>query len=223
MRFGTKVGLLAGGALLAAWTAWGLYSGRSAESVPYEEQQTVDGIEIRRYPQTVLAETTAPDQITAFRRLFRYISGGDRTRESIEMTAPVATRGASIAMTTPVRTRTTGSGVEKTAATEEGRAPEAGMRMGFYLPASYGPDTAPEPTEETVELVAEPEKTVAVKRFSWYAPAWRVNRLERQLLTTLERYGIEPRGEPYLLRYNDPWTPPFMRRNEIAVEIEARA
>jgi hypothetical protein len=93
------------------------------------------------------------------------------------------------------------------------------MRMAFYLPAEYGPGTAPVPTDPTVRLVVEPPKTVAVRRFSWYAPERRVARQRRKLLSVLGARGIETRGEPYLLRYDDPWTPPFMRRNEVAIEV----
>lgn len=207
MKRRTKAALV-GGALLAGWIAWGLKSSRSAESVPYERVKTLDGVEIRKYPQTVLVETTAPDQTTAFRRLFRYISGTNETSESVSMTAPVETDGGeSVAMTAPVRSGSVESNPN-------------GMRMAFYLPAEYTPETAPVPTESAVELVTEPPKTVAVMRFSWYAPEWRVKRAERKLLSILESARIEPLDEPTLLRYNDPWTPPFMRRNEVAVEVK---
>ena len=202
----TRAALVGGGAVLAGWIAWGLYATRSAESVPFERVRTLDGVEVRRYPQLVLAETTASDQITAFRRLFRYISGANEGETSISMTAPVETQGASVSMTAPVRTEPTGDG--------------DAVRMAFYLPAEYGPDTAPEPTASTVTLTTEPERTVAVKQFSWYAPRWRVARQERALLAALDRAGIDPVGDPSLLRYNDPWTPPFMRRNEVAVAVE---
>ncbi|MEF8821536.1 MAG: heme-binding protein [Halovenus sp.] len=206
MREFTKALLVGGGVFLAGWIGWGLYSARTAKPVPYERLQRLDGIELRRYPELTLAETTAPNQTTAFRRLFRYISGANRSSESISMTAPVETQGGTtIPMTAPVRSDSDGS--------------EDAVRMAFYLPPEYSPETAPEPTDSTVELVTEPPKTVAVDQFSWYAPAWRVRRHERTLLSTLEREDIEPRGEPSLLRYNDPWTPPFMRRNEVEIEV----
>ncbi|RLM57066.1 heme-binding protein [Halobellus sp. Atlit-31R] len=204
MRRLTKLVILAGGTALAGWTAWGVYATRSAESVPYERVRTIDGVEIRRYPRLVLAETTAADQLTAFRRLFRYISGANAGEASIPMTTPVETRGASISMTAPVRSEPTD---------------DDGVRMAFFLPPSYDVDTAPEPTASTVELTAEPSKTVAVKQFSWYAPQRRVERQERALRRTLERAQVDVVGDPSLLRYNDPWTPPFLRRNEIAIEI----
>lgn len=123
------------------------------------------------------------------------------------MTAPVETQnGTSISMTTPVRSEETETDADT-------------IRMAFYLPSEYSPETAPEPTDPDVTLITEPQKTVAVDQFSWYAPEWRVERRTRELLSTLEREGLEPVGDPYLLRYNDPWTPPFMRRNEVAVEV----
>ena len=199
--------ILVGGVVFAGWIGWGIYSTRKTKSVPYEWQRTLDGSEIRRYTQTIVVETTAPNQLIAFRRLFRYISGANQADESISMTAPVETQtGESIEMTTPVRSERTESDAET-------------VRMAFYLPSEYDIDTAPEPTDSDVTLVAEPQKTVAVAQFSWYAPEWRVARRTKDLLSTLEREGIEPIGDPYLLRYNDPWTPPFMRRNEVAVEV----
>lgn len=202
----TKAVLVGASALLAGWIGWGIYSTRSVKSVPYERVRQIGDVELRRYPRTILVETTADDQRTAFRRLFRYISGANDGDESISMTAPVETQGgSSISMTAPVRSET---------------ADEAdAVRMAFYLPAEYDPDTAPEPMEPDVEIVVEPEQTVAAIRFSWYAPEWRAERQSRTLLATLESNGIEPLGEPSLLRYNDPWTPPFLRRNEVAVEV----
>lgn len=207
MRPLTKTILVGGGVIFAGWVGWGIYSTKKAKSVPYEQLQTLNGVEIRQYPQTVLVETTAPNQRSAFRRLFRYISGDNRGNESISMTAPVQTQnGDSISMTAPVRSETADTDTDT-------------VRMAFYLPTEYSPESAPEPTESDVTLVTEAQKKVAVDQFSWYAPEWRVERRTQKLLSTLEREGIEPVGNPYLLRYNDPWTPPFMRRNEVAVEV----
>lgn len=207
MRPLTKALIVGGGTVFAGWVGWGIYSTRKAKSVPYEQLRTLTGGELRQYPQTVLVETTAPNQRTAFRKLFKYISGANHGNESISMTTPVETQnGESLSMTTPVRSEATETDTDT-------------VRMAFYLPSAYTPETAPEPEESDVTLLTEPQKTVAVDQFSWYAPEWRVARRTRKLLSTLERDGIEPVGEPSLLRYNDPWTPPFMRRNEVAVEV----
>ena len=211
MQTSTKIALLGGGVLFGAWTAWGLYSGRSTESVPYDRVGTVDGVELRQYPETVLVETSASDQYTAFRRLFQYISGENDGAESVSMTAPVATRGVTsgtpLTMTAPVRSRES---------SENGGQ----VRMAFYLPADYDPSNAPVPTDPDLRLVVEPTRTLAVQQFSWYAPSWRVERRKRALLSTLAERDIEPHGEPMLLRYDDPMTPPFLRRNEVAVRVD---
>ncbi|MFT4891156.1 MAG: hypothetical protein ACI9YT_002078 [Halobacteriales archaeon] len=205
-----KAALLAGGGLLAGWIAWGLYSGRSTERVPYERRDRFDGVEIRHYPRTVLVETAAADQAAAFRRLFEYISGANERNESVAMTAPVATEGGQeLPMTAPVLSGDVDA---------EGGADDR-TRMAFYLPPAYDPETAPVPTDPAVRLVVEPPKTVAASGFSWYATDGRVARRRRKLLSALADRGVEPRGEPFLLRYDDPWTPPFMRRNEVAVDV----
>ena len=202
----------AGGVLaaaLGAWSAWGLYTTRTVERVPYETERRVDGVEVRRYPRTVLVETTAPDERTAFRRLFRYIDGENDGGESIAMTAPVESGdrrpGESIETTAPVRTDESADGT----------------RMAFYLPAEYGPGDAPVPTDPSVRLIVEPPRTVAVYGFSWFATDGRVRRARERLLSTLTAEGIDPAGSPSLLRYDDPRTPPFLRTNEVAVEVEA--
>lgn len=194
MRRSTKVALLGGGVLFGAWTVWGLYAGCSTESVPYDRVRTVDGVELHQYPETVPVETSADDQYTAFRRLFAYRSGENESTESVSMTAPVRSR---------------------TAAETDGQ-----VRMAFYLPSDYGPGNAPVPTDPELRLVVEPAKTLAVKRFSWYTPFWRVQRQEQALLSTLVERDIESHGEPILLRYDDPMTPPFRRRNEVAVRVD---
>lgn len=198
------------GIAVGAWTAWGLYTTRSVERVPHETVRRVDGVEVRRYPRTVLVETTAPDERTAFGRLFRYIDGENDGGESIEMTAPVESDGsgpggASVDMTAPVRTEGDGDAT----------------RMAFYLPAEYGPGDAPVPTDPDVRLVVEPPRTVAVYGFSWFATDGRVDRARKRLLATLDEAGIEPAGTPSLLRYDDPRTPPFLRTNEVAVAVDA--
>ena len=206
MRTRTKALLAAAGGLFALWVARGAYAARSVPSVPYETLTRFDGVELRRYPPAVLAETTAPDQRTAFGRLFRYIDGANEAREEVAMTAPVATRstGTEVSMTAPVRTR----------------GDETGVTMGFYLPEEYDAESAPVPTESGVRLVVEPERTVAATTFSWFATRGRVQRMHRALLDALDERGIEPRGEPMLHQFDPPWTPPFLRTNEVLVEVD---
>jgi effector-binding domain-containing protein len=108
-------------------------------------------------------------------------------------------------MTAPVRTDRDGEGV----------------RMEFVLPAEYTPETAPRPTDPRVELVIRPSRTIAALAFSGSAGDRKAKEIESKLLETLAEEGIEAIDEPTLLQYNDPYTPPFMRRNEVAVEVVA--
>lgn len=229
MRTRTTALLTAAGGLLAAWVGWGVYVDRTTERVPYETIETFDGVQVRRYPRRVLVETTGDDERTAFGRLFRYISGRNAADETVAMTAPVATSasGSEMLTTAPVwTTRDAGTGesvpmtvpVRTTAESGDG-----GVTMAFYLPDEYAPGTAPTPTDPRVRLVVEPPRTLAVRTFSWYATDERVERNLRDLRDAIAERGLEPHGRPLLLRYDDPWTPPFMRRNEVAVEVERKS
>lgn len=219
MRARSSVPLAVLAGLLALWTGWGLYVRRTTERVPYETVERLAGAELRRYPRSVLVETTADDPETAFRRLFRYLSGANEGGEDVAMTAPVATRGGAAAATAPVRAlRDEGATVSLTAPVRTDRRGDAAT-MAFFLPATYTPESAPVPTDPSVRLVVEPERTVAGRRFSWFATDRRVAREERRLLDALAASGIEPQDEPVLLRYDDPWTPPFVGTNEVAVPV----
>ncbi|MFC4542861.1 SOUL family heme-binding protein [Halosolutus amylolyticus] len=206
--------------LLAAWIGWGLYVITTTERVPSETLDRDGAFERRRYPATVLVETTAPDERTAFRRLFRYIGGDNGANDEISMTAPVTTSGRARSPPAPGQSsRRDGESVAMTAPVRTERADEA-VTMGFFLPPEYTLESAPAPIDPDVHLVLEPPRTVAAYRFSWYATAGRVERARDALLAKLDDRGLEPRDDPVLLQYNDPWTPPFMRRNEVAVTLE---
>lgn len=198
------LGILVGGAAV-----WSLQQRRTTAQVPYTVLEHLDGAEVRQYPTAVAVETEATSDGQAFGRLFRYLSGANRERTNVSMTAPVETlvrtEGRKVAMTAPVRTDEASDG--------------AGVRMSFYLPSGYDFETAPEPTEEGVHLVAIPERLVAVRQFTWWTTARRVAAQTRRLERTLRTAGYTPIEAPSLLRYDAPWTLPFLRRNEVAVPV----
>ncbi|WP_435358800.1 SOUL family heme-binding protein [Haloarchaeobius sp. DFWS5] len=195
-------GALAGG--LAVWTAWGLYVDYTTERVPYDRVAHFDGIELRRYPATISVTTTASSGDEAFRRLFRYISGTNTAGQKISMTTPVSMEGEKIPMTAPV----TASEV-----------PE-GVTMSFFLPADYDYEDAPEPVDDLVSLELVGPRNLAVLSFSGYARDAKVQKKETTLLSTLADHGIETTDAPFYMGYDDPWTPPFLRKNEVAVAVE---
>lgn len=209
--------------LLLLWIAWGVYVTRTTQRVPYETKARFEAFGIRRYPATVLVETTADDGRSAFRRLFQYVGGENERYEAVVSAGPVEAVGEKIPMTAPVRTlRGRAEPVGTTSPVRTQRS-AGSVRTAFHLPPEYGPDRAPVPTDPRVHLVVEPPRTVAVRRFSWYATTGRIERQRRRLLEALDERGIERRADPVTLQYNDPWTPPFLRRNEVAVTIEHRA
>lgn len=194
------------GGVVAAVGASNLYQRAATETVPYTVVARLDDVELRRYPESTVVETTADSQPAAFRRLFRYIAGANTGETEIEMTAPVemSAGGATIAMTAPV---------------EIGGEDE--NRMRFYLPDEYSAETAPEPTDDAVALVEVPERTLAVRRFSWRPTEKRIEREKAALLDRLDESNVPRIGEPFYMGYDAPWTLPFLRRNEVAVEVES--
>lgn len=181
------------------------------------ERTLADGIEVRRYDPMLVAETTVSTADyrragnEAFRVLANYIFGDNQGRRDIAMTAPVEQRraspGAEIAMTAPV----------------EQRATEAGWTVSFMMPSEWQRDSLPLPNDARVVIRETPERRIAAIRFSgtWSARAFAAR--EAELVDAVTRAGLVMVGEPWTARYDPPWTPWFMRRNEILVELEGGA
>ncbi|WP_458189341.1 SOUL family heme-binding protein [Haladaptatus sp. NG-WS-4] len=186
-----------------AWVGWRTYVKRTTDRIPYTTALTLDGVEIRHYPDAVVARTTADSEGEAFRRLFAYIEGGNQSRESISMTAPVSTERERIAMTAPVASEATSEGIQ----------------MAFFLPGEYTAEGAPKPNDDDVSIEHLGARTLAVRPFSWYATSDRVEKNQRRLFDVLASHDLTPKSDPFLLRYDAPLTPPFMRTNEVAVEV----
>jgi hypothetical protein len=93
-------------------------------------------------------------------------------------------------------------------------------KMAFILPAGVTRESAPRPDGQAIEFMEVPPRKLATFRFSWTTSPERVKSKTDELIVLLEENGIRTSGQPFLMRYNDPWTPPFMRRNEIAIEVE---
>lgn len=168
------------------------------KEVPYKVVKKIGDIEIRRYPEVTLAVVEGFIDDSGFSLLFQYISGENKTRRRIAMTTPVIT-SEKITMTTPVITKN--------------------EYMAFALPDSYMKETVPVPINPAVKIVVQPKKELAVLRFSGRTPEVRVEKFIQKLHTSLQAQGIQSKGEPVLMRYNSPFTPGFLRRNEVGVEI----
>jgi hypothetical protein len=91
--------------------------------------------------------------------------------------------------------------------------------MAFAIPSSYNKNTVPIPTNPSVKIEVQPKRTMAVLRFGGRTPETRVQKYIQELITMLKAHKIPIKGEPVLMRYNSPFTPGFLRRNEVGIEI----
>jgi hypothetical protein len=168
------------------------------QTISYEITGQIGEIEFRKYPRLVLATVMSPGNDSGFNLLFSYITGKNRTKRQIQMTAPVIT-SEKIAMTAPVVSD------EKS--------------MSFVMPGGKEQDEIPDPLDERVKITTQNPREMAVIRFKGYAGREDVNDVKSRLLEGLQKAGITARGQPVLMRYNAPWTPGFLRRNEVGIEI----
>jgi hypothetical protein len=214
----TLIGL---GIILMLWSLAAYIAIRSLEEPKYTVEAVKDGYEVRAYAPTLAATTTVGGADfdgainEGFRRIADYIFGNNTMKTSIAMTVPVQESeesvgsaegkgsSASIAMTVPVLEQ--GSSTQRI--------------ISFIMPSKYTKETIPQPNNPAVVLVENPARRMAVLRFGWFAGAERVAAKKNELAAMLTRDGVQMVQEPMVAFYNPPFTPPFMRRNEVLVEI----
>lgn len=93
-------------------------------------------------------------------------------------------------------------------------------KMSFIMPKKYTLESLPKPLSLQIKMDQVPKSEVAVIRFSGFTSPKKMDEKAEELLMVLKRNGIEIDGEPFLMRYNPPWTLPFLRRNEVAVKVK---
>jgi len=178
-------------------------SAMAYEEPPYDVVAKADGYEVRKYSDRVAAQVFSQTQSNkAFRTLFKYISGANQSAEKVSMTIPVA-QSEKIEMTAPVT---------------QGAQSDVGY-MQFFLPSSYTLETAPKPTDPSVEVIEVKGGYYAVYSYSGRANDRNANDAEAQLLDSLSRDGVTAASEVIRATYNGPLTLPFNRKNEAMVRI----
>lgn len=169
--------------------------------------------ELRFYEPMIVAEVQVDGDLDeasskGFRLIAAYIFGQNQVSEKMNMTAPVAVENqpvssVKIAMTAPVNI--------------EG---SDGQRIvSFVMPAEYTLETLPKPLNAKVQIRRLPAMKRAVIKFTGFYNEQKVNEKTAELEDWIKAKKLQPIGSPKFARYNPPWTLPFMRRNEILIDV----
>jgi hypothetical protein len=167
------------------------------DQAKYDVLREIGKAEIRRYPRLVVARVDGYGD-GGFNLLFSFITGNNRQKSNVAMTAPVVSE--EIAMTAPVLS-------------------ERGS-LAFVMPEGFTLESTPEPLDDRVKIEEIPERVVAALRFSGRWSNSIFKKKSKEMLEELKKAEIETVGQVFTMRYNGPFTPWFMRRNEVAIEVE---
>lgn len=184
---------------------------QATEEPDFQVIQKFGDVELRRYSGYAVAEVVVPGPSgeagnQAFPILAGYIFGKNKGERKLAMTAPV-TQSAS-----PVKLEMTAPVTQAAAA--------GGFVVQFVLPKDVTQATAPEPLDPRVHLRDVPASRVAVIRFSGLWSESNYNDHLAQLQAALRAANMAWSGEPVYSRYDPPFTPWFMRRNEIWLQLD---
>lgn len=167
------------------------------ESAPYTVVRSDGQFEIRDYPALTVVETQMADASRngsdgSFRRLFKFISGGNEAKQKIDMTTPVFMSGS-----------------------------ETNATMAFVMPAEFKTADVPKPSNAQVTVRELPAGQFAVLRFSGGRNAKLESATLAQLKAWTDTQKLSVLSSPMYGYFDPPWTPSFMRRNEVMLKIEA--
>jgi len=193
--------ILGGVAVVAIAGCAALVAGRNVEQPPYTSIALDGDFELRDYPELTVAEVTTTggrqQAVSAgFGPLAGYIFAKERDGDKIAMTAPV--------------TQTQIAGEES----EDGA-----WVVRFIMPSEYTLDTLPRPAGSSVRLQTLPARRMAAVKFSGVANDTLIAEQEVRLLDWMTAQGLAPTATPTYAYYNDPFTPGFMRRNEVMMPV----
>jgi len=185
----------------------------AVEEPKYSVLEKTPPFELRSYAPMILAEVQEEGDLDeassrGFRMIAAYIFGQNQVSEKIAMTSPVAVeeqapKSAKIAMTTPVN-------IEANAGK---------WIVSFVMPSEYTLESLPKPLNSKVQLRQIPAVKRAVISFSGFYNANTVAEKTVELEQWMKTKNLQAAGAPKFARYNPPWTLPFMRRNEIMIDV----
>ncbi len=184
------------------------------EEPEYQIIKNTPDFEIRYYNEYLVAEVTLTGDFTssgnqAFKVLAGYIFGANQASTKMKMTAPVESQAISVSeemkMTAPVMS-------------VDNNSNEHVYR--FVMEKKYTLDSLPTPNDKRIRLIKVTPRFMAVKKFSGRWSEKNYQKSEKLLLKSLNLEKIETIGLPIFARYNAPFVPWFLRRNEIMIQID---
>jgi len=165
--------------------------GGKYESADYRVVMKDGAFEVRDYPAMTLVSTSMQKrgEDGSFMKLFRFISGRNDHSQKIAMTTPVLMTGM-----------------------------ESGT-MSFVLPKAVAERGAPAPSNPDVSLVTRAAGRYASLRYQGFINQVHGEAMAEKLVAWTKEQKLSTRGEPVYAFYNPPWTPGFMRRNEVLIQL----
>ena len=197
MKIKFPIVLSIGGALLLTvlFSCSGPLGRGGYESAPYKTISSDGAFEIREYPEIVVATATMKNgnnnQNSGFMSLFRYISGKNEAEQKIAMTTPVFSK--------------TGGDLQE---------------MSFVLPEKVAKDGAPKANNSNIAVSKRQAGRFAVYRYSGRWTEARDKKARQTLAKWAEDQSLNLTSVMEKASYDPPFTPPFLRRNEILVRID---
>ncbi len=183
--------------VLLGGLVWSVTARAGYESAPYKVVESDGNIEIREYPDLVLASTEAKFDARgndgSFMRLFRYISGNNESDQKIEMTTPVFM---------------------------EPDSPESKGQMGFVMPQQIAEAGVPAPKASDVAIRKREGGRFAAIRFSGVMDAKKAETHETKLREWLKSRGLQGDETAERAGYDPPFTPGPLRRNEVLIRLK---
>lgn len=166
------------------------------ESAPYQVVRTDGKFEVREYPALTVVETPmnrhGNEADGSFNRLFGFITGRNEAKKKLSMTTPVFISGS-----------------------------DSNRTMAFVMPARMNVAQAPKPADGALTVRELPAGRFAVLRFS----GTRNEKMETDALGRLQTWmaaaGLQWLPPPVYGYYDPPWTPAFLRRNEVILRTES--
>ena len=207
-----KIKKVVGITVVALVITTGIQKAMAVEEASYVLISKDKAFEIREYAPHVVAETLVEGNMQnvsnkAFMKLFRYISGSNVSRSKVAMTAPVSQQ-------------VTGDKIPMTAPVGQQRVAEKWL-ISFMMPKSYSLTTLPQPQDTSITLRQVPAQRMAVLRYSGMWSEKSDLSHERELTAWMGKMGLTPIGNTIWARYNPPFTPWFLRRNEVMILIDS--